>query len=226
MFARLIRHTLAVAIVACAVAGLAFARSNPVVSQAVDVASLQTGDLVFQASESAQAPAIKEAQRGHPATHVGIVVRSGKSVTVLEAIGPVVHTPWSKFTARTSRMVVMRDPRLTDAQRASLVTFAERDLGKPYDLAFASDDAFIYCSELVWRAYQQLDVALGTVEKTGDLALDGPLMQKLFTQRWQKHPRCQGLTKEACRTVVEDEPIMTPASLLRDDRLVHVAGGL
>lgn len=54
----------------------------------IDEAALQTGDLVFQTSESAQAGAIREAQRGHPATHVGIIVRDGRGCRCSRPSGP------------------------------------------------------------------------------------------------------------------------------------------
>jgi hypothetical protein len=230
-YARTLRHVFAIAIAASVVLAFAAARApaepHRDAAHVVDLAAVHTGDLVFQASESAQAPAIKEAQRGHPATHTGIVVRDERGVFVLEAVGPVRLTPWAHFAARGAGVVVMRDPRLDDAKREALVAAARRDLGKPYDATFANDDARIYCSELVWRAYQAIGVDVGTVQRTGELALDGPLMRALFARRWRAHPRCVGVTSaQACRARVAGEPIMTPASLMQDDRLMHVTGTL
>lgn len=217
-----LRHAVAVVIAVTVVAAVAAARGS-----AVDVSGLQTGDLVFQSGESAQAPAIVEAQRGHPASHVGIVVRGDDGqVRVLEAVGPVTITPWKRFVARGKGVAVYRDPRLSDAQRLQLVDVAMHDLGKPYDAAFAADDDRIYCSELVWRAYRGLGLEIGTVEDTGDLALDGPLARRLFAGRWRQHPRCAGLSQEACRGAIVDEPIVTPASIASDGRLMRIGGTL
>jgi len=232
---RALRHVLSFVIAASAVLALAAARAPAApahaaapAADAIDIDALRTGDLAFQSSESAQAPAIREAQRGHPATHTGIVVRDeGGAVSVLEAVGPVTLTPWARFAARGSAVVVMRDPRLSDEQREALVRAAKRDLGKPYDGTFAADDARIYCSELIWRAYTALGVELGTVQRTSELALTGPKMTKLFSERWRKHPRCAGVSSsKECLARVGHEPIVTPASLLQDDRLMHVTGRL
>ena len=218
----LLRHVAAVVIALAVVAVVAAAHGS-----AVDACALRTGDLVFQRSESAQAPAIQEAQRGDPATHVGIVVRKDDgALVVLEAVGPVKTTPWGRFVARGAGVEVYRDPRLSDAQRLQLVDVALHDLGKPYDAAFAADDARIYCSELVWRAYRGLGLDIGAIEATGDLALDGPLVRALFARRWEQHPRCAGLSRAACRAAVVREPIVTPASIRSDPRLVRVAGEL
>jgi hypothetical protein len=220
---RLIRHIVAVVVAVFVVAVVAGAHGT-----AVDTSALQTGDLVFQSSKSGQAPAIKEAQRGHPATHVGIVVRGDDgAVSVLEAVGPVTKTPWRRFFARGGDVAVYRDPRLSPQQRLQLVDVAMHDLGKGYDVAFSADDDRIYCSELVWRAYRGLGLPIGTVEATGDLALDGPNVRRLFSTRWRAHPRCAELkTQAACRDAIAEEPIVTPASLMDDDRLTRVAGTL
>jgi len=195
----------------------------------LDVATLQTGDLVFQTSESAQSGAIREAQRGHPATHVGIIVKDGDRVQVLEAVGPVKLTPFADFARRGGggAVAVYRDPRLDDATRAAVIAAARKDLGRPYDPFFTDDDARIYCSELVWRAWRAAGLDVGRVQTGRALALEGPKVKRLLGERWRAHPRCNGLASiEACADVVAAQDIVTPASLMVDERLVHVAGAL
>jgi cell wall-associated NlpC family hydrolase len=194
----------------------------------VDEATLQTGDLVFQTSESAQSGAIREAQRGHPATHVGIVVKDGARVRVLEAVGPVKFTPLADFARRGGGQVaVYRDPRLDDATRAAVVAAAMKDLGRPYDPFFTDDDARIYCSELVWRAWRAAGLDVGRVQTGRALALEGPKVKRLLGERWRAHPRCGGVKSiDDCAAIVAAQDIVTPASLMLDDRLVHVTGTL
>jgi cell wall-associated NlpC family hydrolase len=195
----------------------------------VDEAALQTGDLVFQTSESAQSGAIREAQRGHPATHVGIVVRDGARVQILEAVGPVQLTPLAAFRRRGGggAVAVYRDPRLDDATRAAVVAAARQDLGRPYDPFFTDDDARIYCSELVWRAWRAVGLEIGRVQSGRELALEGPKVKRLLGERWRAHPGCRDKASiEACADVVAAQAIVTPASLMLDPRLVHVAGAL
>jgi hypothetical protein len=198
-------------------------------ASAVDPATLRTGDLIFQTSESAQSGAIREAQRGHPATHVGIVVVDGGGVQVLEAVGPVKRTPLKDFVRRGGghMVAVYRDPRLDDAGRAAVVAAALNDLGKPYDRFFTDDDGRIYCSELVWRAWRAVGLEVGAVTTGRELALEGPKVKRLLGDRWRAHPRCgAGSSRAACAAVVAGQDIVTPASLMLDPRLQHVSGSL
>lgn len=194
----------------------------------VDPTTLRTSDLIFQTSESAQSGAIREAQRGHPATHVGIVVVEGGVPLVLEAIGPVQRTPLADFVRRGGGdVVVYRDPRLDDATREGVVAAALKDLGKPYDPFFTDDHERIYCSELVWRAWRAVGLEIGAVQTGRQLALEGPKVKRLLGERWRAHPGCRDKANiKACADVVATQAIVTPASLMLDSRLVHVAGAL
>ncbi len=46
------------------------------------------------------------------------------------------------------------DGRLSTQQKQNLAQTAKRYLGKPYDLAFSWSDDRQYCSEVVWKVYQ------------------------------------------------------------------------
>jgi hypothetical protein len=217
------------AVIAAGVA-VGAARATPLSSRAQTSpapALLHNGDLIVQTESSSQSAAIREAQCGHPATHVGIIVTSGDDAFVLEAVGPVKLTRLDAFVARGARFAIYRDPRLDEAGRAAVVAAARRDLGKPYDPFFTDDEERIYCSELVWRAWRAAGLDIGRIATGRELSLDGPAVSRLLSKRWRHHPGCrQARTQAECAAVVADQPIVTPASLLQDGGLVHVMGEL
>ncbi len=189
---------------------------------------LQTADLAFHVSRSAQSAGIRAAQQ-HPASHVGILVVTDGQVHVLEAVGPVKLTPWATFVARGEHgaVAVRRDPRLTPTQRDAVVAAARRDLGKPYDLYFLDDPARIYCSELVHRAWSTVGLDIGQVQTGADLHLTAPAARALLARRWRRHPLCHDApTLDACAPRIDAQRIVTPASLYLDPRLTPVTGTL
>jgi Permuted papain-like amidase enzyme, YaeF/YiiX, C92 family len=193
---------------------------------AIDVSTLNDGDLLFQHHLAPQSTAIAEAQSDN-ATHVGIAVKKDDAWFVLEAVGPVKWTPLASFVdhGKNDAVVVMHDPRLTDDQRAQLIAAAQKDLGKPYDLFFTNDDSSIYCSELVARAYATIGVDIGKHQQGKELQMHGPAVEKLLDARWRKHPLCRReKSRAACASIVDEQDIVTPASLLHDPRLVRVFG--
>lgn len=223
--------TVAVTVVVVGVASGAGRAAPPLVAFAPAASPspllLQRGDVIFQSESSSQSRAIREAQCGHPATHVGIIEKRGDDAFVIEAVGPVTLTPLAAFVARGARVAVYRDPRLDEAGRAAVVAAARRELGKPYDPFFTDDDARIYCSELVWRAWRAAGLDIGRVATGRELSLDGPAVTRLLSQRWRHHPGCRhARTQAECAAVVANQAIVTPASLLQDEVLVLVTGDL
>ncbi|ADP17925.1 hypothetical protein AXYL_04610 [Achromobacter xylosoxidans A8] len=126
---------------------------------AAATADVQTGDLVFQQSRSAQSLAIQQATHS-PYSHMGMIVMRQGAPYVLEAAASVSYTPLEQWAAQGERghYVIKRlrdDARLTPAARTQLANAGAAFVGKPYDLVFAWSDDRIYCSELVWKVYQR-----------------------------------------------------------------------
>src|SRR5262245_61817018 len=115
------------------------------------------GDIVFHTSRSAQSEAIQRAT--HSAySHMGLVFLRDGVPYVLEAVETVRYTPLDRWIARGAggRYAVKRLRRaLAAADAAKLRAAAKAFAGKPYDPYFAWSDERIYCSELVWKAYQR-----------------------------------------------------------------------
>ena len=175
--------------------------------------ALESGDLVFETSSSAQSSAIQWATASRW-SHVGIVEVSDRGdVSVIEALRVVTRTPWRAWQRRARRggdVLVLRPKGLAADRRAAAAAAARGFLGRPYDPRFGWDDDRIYCSELVVKAYERgAGVSLGKRERLGDLRLLG--IEKAAEQRWGG-------------PVPKDLVLVTPASLAEDGRLDPVAG--
>ena len=152
--------------------------------------NLQTGDIIFHVSRSAQSAVIQKATHS-PYSHMGLIVQKNHQWWVLEAVQPVKYTPLKTWIARgvKGHYVVKRyHKNLTTVQQQRLIQTAERSLGKPYDLYFAWDDQAIYCSEIVWKAYQHaLGIQLAPLQKLQDFDLSDVKVKALMQQRYGKH---------------------------------------
>lgn len=181
---------------------------------------VQEGDLVFQRSRSAQSEAVALAT--HSAlTHMGLVLFEDGKFWVYEAVQPVQRTPLEAWVARgVDGKVVVR--RLRDAASVltpKVVRELKRSvhgfLGKPYDLQFRWDDDELYCSELVYKAYERAaGVRLGRLQRVAELDLASPTVQRKLRQRYGKK----------LQRFEPREQVITPQSMFDDARLVTVVG--
>ncbi len=155
---------------------------------AQDVSKLRDGDILFQASSSPSAQAIRLATHS-VWNHCGVLFFEGGKPWVYEAVQPVRRVPlaqWvaqgtgGKFAARR-----MKNGVLTTQQAAALRTAAAAYLGKDYDLYFGWGDEKLYCSELVWKTYATATgVKLGSLQKLRDFDLSHPLVQAKLKERY------------------------------------------
>jgi len=165
-------------------------------------AGWRDGDIIFHTSRSSQSAAIQRATHS-PYSHVGIVfIRDGKPY-VFEAIATVRYTPLAAWIARGDggRYVVRRLKQTpTPAQLAKLHSAARSFEGKPYDLYFEWSDERIYCSELVWKMYDQaLGLKLGKLQKLREFDLtDAAVKAKMYERYGARVPL--------------DEPVISPGA--------------
>lgn len=182
--------------------GMLFACGEPAAQEPL----LREGDVLFQATNSAQCAAIRAAT-GSVYTHCGILVYRGAEPHVLEAVQPVRIVPlaiWVK-QGKGDHYVVKRligsDSLLTPPVIERMVRIGAGFVGKDYDLPFAWDDQRIYCSELVWKIYERgAGIALSTPRRLGDHNLDHPEVQRIMLQRYGSKPPL-------------GEPMVSPADL-------------
>lgn len=179
---------------------------------------VREGDVIFQSTPSRQTRAL-ELATGSVYTHVGLVMKEGGRWVVYEAIQPVVMTPLERWIQRgTNGHYVLK--RWKDAETQidmnaiSKLREALRPMvGRDYDGQFLWDDTKIYCSELVWKAYQRaLGVELVPLGKYRDFDLSHPEVKKLLAERFHG-------------PVPLDESVMPPSSLFSSPLLVEVSRG-
>ncbi|MBC6607317.1 YiiX family permuted papain-like enzyme [Hymenobacter sp. BT188] len=176
---------------------------------------LHDGDLIFQTSLSAQSQAIQLATHS-PYSHCGILFRKGKEWRVFEAVQPVSETSLAVWIARgkEGKFVVkrLRDAKtiLTPAALQRLQAAGEQYRGKSYDLYFGWSDERIYCSELLWKMYQQ-----ATGREIGQL--------QTLREFDPSHPAVQAKLKERYGNLIPlTEKVISPVRMFESKELVTV----
>ncbi len=175
-------------------------------------AQYQTGDIIFHTSKSAQSLVIQKATHS-PYSHMGMIVMKQGQALVLEAIQPVKYTPlqqWINRGVNKAYVVKRYQSQLTAEQQHKLVKQAETYLNKPYDVYFEWNDDAIYCSEIVWKAYQYaLGIELAPLEKLQSFDLTDRSVKALMQQRYGQHIPLQ-------------ETVITPSAIFNSKKLKMV----
>jgi uncharacterized protein YycO len=175
------------------------------VYQSVDVSSIEkkatatdsnyhNGDLIFQSSNSGQSAAVQLATHSIY-THCGILFQENGKWMVYEAVQPVRKIPVEQWTANGQngfyivRRLKNADSLLTDAKVNAMKASASQRLGRDYDIYFSWDEERMYCSELVWKVYQEgANVEVGTRKRMKDYDLTSPTVKKIMRQRYGNKP--------------------------------------
>lgn len=172
----------------------------------------QNGDIIFQTSQSSQSKAIQLATKSKY-SHVGIVYIVKGDYFVFEAIQPVKTTPLQQWIDRGKRggYVVKRlknsDQILTDAALEKMKKVGEKHIGKNYDLTFEWSDDEIYCSELVWKVYNEaLGIEVGDLQVLSAFDLTHPKVLKKIEERYGDN-------------IPLHELVISPAAIFNSDKL-------
>jgi hypothetical protein len=154
--------------------------SAPAVANATETKyQPQVGDVVFQSLPHSTLTDTIEGATKSPLSHCGLVAHGRGGWVVVEANGSVKETKLERWLAqgRAGKFAAYRfDPEYTD-KIPQMIAAARRRLGKPYDLRYELDDRALYCSELVYKAFQE-----ATGEPCGRLV-------KLGELNWQPYER-------------------------------------
>jgi hypothetical protein len=131
------------------------------------------GDIVFQSLPHEPLVDVIESCTRSPYSHCGLVRQAGDGWVVVEAIEPVKETPLAEWVARArdKKYAVARlRPEFRDRIPA-MIAAARTFLGRPYDIRYDMDDAKIYCSELVFKAFKAATggAELGRTQRLGEL---------------------------------------------------------
>ena len=120
------------------------------------ISDVREGDVIFQTSQSRQAPLIQVGTRS-AITHCGIVIIKSGEPYVLETLKSLVLTPLDEFISRGKGGKYW----LKRSDKENVKIDYHAYLGKPYDLAFSFENEIYYCLELVYDIYlQQLGIEL------------------------------------------------------------------
>ena len=175
------------------------------------------GDIIFQPSLSRQSLAIRLAT-GSPYTHCGIIFYQEDGPYVLEAVNPVSWKPLADWIARGigGQYVVLRlkdrERLLTPDALAAVRRAATAFEGKGYDLLFQWSDEAIYCSELVWKAYERgAGVALVPLRRLRDYDLDHEEVQRIIKERLGYD-------------IPWEEQVIAPSDIMKSELLERVDG--
>ena len=179
------------------------------------VPAVKDGDVIFHTSRSSQSIAIQRAT-GSKYSHMGLIVHRDGKPFVFEAVATVRVTPLDQWIARGTghHFVIKRlrnaDTVLTPAGLEKLRVAARRFTGRPYDLTFGWADDRIYCSELVWKAYDRaLGIQIGGLQKVRDFNLSDPAVRAKMRERYGNN-------------IPLDEPVISPVAMFQSSLLVTV----
>lgn len=180
-----------------------------------DTPDLRDGDIIFHTSQSSQSVAIQRAT-GSKYSHMGLVFHRNGRLHVLEAVATVRFTPLTTWIERgRGRHFAVRRLKnasvLSPANTARLMAEARKFEGKPYDLGFGWSDDHIYCSELVWKAYERaLSVRIGDLQKMREFNLTDPIVRAKLQERYGG-------------AIPLDEPVISPGAMFTSALLETVA---
>lgn len=168
----------------------------------------QNGDVIFHTSKSNQSKMISEVT-GSKLTHVGMVFINEGKTYVYEAVQPVKLTPIDQWVKRgvDSKYVVLRSKKtLSGDELLKMKEYGLKQLGKGYDLKFQWSDSKMYCSELVFKVFEQVGISLSEKHTFKDYKLDSESAQKAIKQRYGS-------------SINIDEVVVTPVDLRKSNKL-------
>lgn len=174
----------------------------------------QTGDIIFQASESRQCQAVKMATHSE-VSHCGIVFSEHGKWLVLEAIEPVQITPLQEFIERGigSHYTIKRMHGMYPISKMAIekmVSKGKQWIGKHYDIYFNWSENELYCSELVWKLYkQQLNIELCKLKPLKSYDLKDNLVGEMMIERYGNN-------------IPYDENMVAPSDIFASNKLVLV----
>lgn len=190
-------------------------QSIAIYEDTVNKQKFRNGDLIFQASQSRQSKAIQLATKSKY-SHMGILYKRDGEFYVFEAVQPVRFTPLKSWIKRGNKghYVVKRlklaDQVLTEETLAAMKEVGEKFQGKNYDIYFEWSDDRIYCSELVWKIYDQgADVQIGELQKLSEFDLSSQEVQLIMKERYQGN-------------IPLNEPVISPDAMFKSELLETV----
>jgi hypothetical protein len=190
--------------------------ANPIANVGLDT-NFHNGDIIFQTSNSGQSLAIQLATHSKY-SHCGLLFNDNGDWFVYEAVQPVKITPVKEWIDRGDdhyfavERLKNADSLLTENAVQKMRSFANKNLGKNYDLAFDWSDERMYCSEFVWKTYHEgTGLEIGALKKLGDFDLTNPIVKKKLNERYGNK-------------IPLNEPMISPGNIFDCPLLIKVRG--
>ncbi len=176
-----------------------------------EATEIQDGDIIFHRSQSRQAKAIAAATKSDY-THMGIIFFSNDKPFVFEAIQPVSRTPLDEWIKRGvgEHYVIKRLKDSNDVDFFRVKNEVQQFMGRDYDWLFEWSDRKVYCSELVWKAYDRgADIRIGSLKNLKDFDLTSPLVRKIMQERYGKK-------------IPLEMDVIAPSDMFNSDKLITI----
>lgn len=168
------------------------------------------GDIIFQTTNGPTGKAIQLATHSK-FNHCGVLFLENNKWVVYEAVQPVRKTSLEDFNARGKGTVKrLGNKSLSKEDVNALKTLFKTYEHKDYDEAFNWSDERIYCSELVYKLYNNgLQIELCKPRKLSDFDLNNPLVKEKLNEKYgDKIPL--------------NEPMVSPEDIYKSALLVNV----
>lgn len=165
------------------------------------------GDIIFQTTSGQTGKAIQLATHSQY-NHCGILFLENNEWMVYEAIQPVKKTSLKEFNARGKGTVKrLTNKSLSKDDINQLKTLFKTYEHKNYDEAFNWSDDQIYCSELVYKLYNNaLHIELCKPRKLSNFDLNNPLVKEKLNEKYGNK-------------IPLNEPMVSPEDIFRSNLL-------
>ena len=173
--------------------------------------SAKDADVIFHTSLSSQSQHIQDATNSN-LSHVGIIYIKDGKYYVFEAVGPVKITPLDEwiYRGKDNKYKVYRSIRpLSETDLNKMYDYCVSQQGKDYDVKFQWNDNKIYCSELVWYAYNSIGIELSIPKPFSDFDIEKEEIKKEIIRRYGNK-------------FVQSEPVVSPKCLAESKYLEKI----
>ena len=168
------------------------------------------GDIIFQTTIGPTGKAIQLATHSK-FNHCGVLFLENNKWVVYEAVQPVRKTSLEDFNARGKGTVKrLGNKVLTKDEIDKLKILFKTYEHKNYDEAFNWSDDRIYCSELVYKLYNNgLQIELCKPRKLSDFDLNNPLVKEKLNEKYGNK-------------IPLNEPMVSPEDIYKSALLIPV----
>ena len=183
----------------------------------------QVGDIIMQRDAFKGGGGAIQMMTLSPYNHVGIVVEQGGKKYVAEAIGRVTYTPITQYINRGEGVKVLRpSKKLTSTQKRQISKSVQKHKGKRYDASVSWSDDRMYCSELVFKVYEDIGI---TLKQTRPMWLHifaplVPVAKLMSTFSWVPVPK---LYRTGVQNAKMTDTVVTPGEISRSWKLKSVS---